>query len=66
MSDAPPESQEPPATVAERMVEAISYLSAVARKAGLVSISVDLLSIREKLSQEAWPRATSSQMTNEA
>jgi hypothetical protein len=43
---------DPTTGVAERMADAILYLSSVARSAGLSAISEDLLSIRTKLQKE--------------
>lgn len=51
------EGEDPSAGVAERMADAILYLSAVAKKAGLEAISDDLLSIRKKLKEGAVPGA---------
>lgn len=42
-------------TVVERMADAILYLSSVASKAGLATISEDLLSVRSKLQKGAAP-----------
>jgi hypothetical protein len=56
MSGDPVDDEEPAATVADRMADAVSYLSVVARDAGLDSISADLLSIRRKLKDKARTR----------
>lgn len=45
--------KEPDAVVAERMADAVAYLSTVAKEAGLGSISSDLLAIRRKLRARA-------------
>jgi hypothetical protein len=55
MSEEPDTDEEPIAGVAERMADAIAYLSAVAEKAGLGSISADLLLIRKKLKRRVVP-----------
>lgn len=39
--------------LAEKMADAVTYLSRVADGAGMDAISADLLSIRERLTQEA-------------
>jgi hypothetical protein len=41
------------AALADKMADAVTYLSRVADSAGMDAISADLLSIREKLTHEA-------------
>jgi hypothetical protein len=55
MSEDHVDDEEPATEVAEHMVDAVSYLSAVAKKAGLESISSDLLAIGRKLRAKAEP-----------
>ncbi|MES5481555.1 hypothetical protein QMZ05_02280 [Bradyrhizobium sp. INPA03-11B] len=52
------EEEDTPAVVAARMADAILYLSSVASKAGLAAISKDLLSVRNKLQEEAASAST--------
>ena len=49
------DGEEPSAKVAEHMADAVSYLSRVAKNAGLEQISSDLLAIRRKLRAKARP-----------
>ncbi len=60
MNDDTAGGDEPVAGVAGRMADAVSYLSTVAREAGLSSISADLLLICEKLKQKARPTGSST------